>query len=685
MNAPTLPIEEQVAHLSVQLQESQDNTAVVLKTTQSLEHATCFDDAARGALECVRSCFGWAYGSYWSFDPSGGCAIVCESGTVDPEFDHLARQTRYSPMTGLAGRVSRERELVSIDNLTAAEDVRLASAMRHGMRTCVMFPIIVNDEVVGVMDFFADQPLTPLSAERLDSLHSVSMLLSLCFTRLQNLKQASRLLAAISGASNALMLCSTDFEVAYTNPAVEQLFRRNESAFRSCSSEFSVDRLLGSSIGIFFPDPTVPQRIFSNVNALPALHQIEIADRIFEINVTAILDHQGHWMGNCLEWRDLTEQRHAEEQVAGLIRSAVAGDIDHRIDASNFDGFMKGLAEGFNQLMDTVSDPIRQTAEIVSSLARGRLVETLHGGFEGEFGGLEESVNSCVLNLREMVENVKRVAANMQEASANIAQGNTDLSQRTEEQAASLEQTASTMEEITGAVRQNADNAKRADELALEAKVSAEKGGQVVGNAVGAMGEINASSRKIEDIIGVIDEIAFQTNLLALNAAVEAARAGEQGRGFAVVANEVRSLAQRSAGAAKEIKALIKDSVCKVEEGTRLVDASGQTLSEIFQSVEIVSDIIGDIASASGEQTRGIEQINRAIAHLDEMTQQNAALVEQAAAAAESLDEQTANLNDMMTFFDVGEQRSQPQRRPSRKTARVQRRHVAPEDEWEEF
>ena len=234
-----------------------------------------------------------------------------------------------------------------------------------------------------------------------------------------------------------------------------------------------------------------------------------------------------------------------------------------------------------------------------------------------------------------------------------ISQGNVDLSQRTEEQASSLQQTASSMEQLTSTVKQTADNAQQATRLSHTAHEEATKGGEVVGKTIEAMSEINAASKKIADIIGVIDEIAFQTNLLALNAAVEAARAGEQGRGFAVVAAEVRNLAQRSATAAKEIKGLINDSVEKVNHGTQLVDTSGQSLEEILNAVKKVNDIIAEIATASQEQSAGIDQINKAITQMDEVTQQNAALVEQAAAGSESLNDQAINLNQMMTVFKL--------------------------------
>jgi methyl-accepting chemotaxis protein len=253
--------------------------------------------------------------------------------------------------------------------------------------------------------------------------------------------------------------------------------------------------------------------------------------------------------------------------------------------------------------------------------------------------------------LTDVVVRIKTSSDAIATASGQIAAGNQDLSSRTEEQASSLEETAASMEELTSTVKQNADNARQANQLALSASEVAVKGGNVVGQVVDTMASINASSKKIVDIIGVIDGIAFQTNILALNAAVEAARAGEQGRGFAVVAAEVRSLAQRSGAAAKEIKGLIDDSVGKVDVGSALVGEAGKTMAEIVGSVKRVTDIIGEITAASQEQSTGIEQVNQAIAQMDQVTQQNAALVEEAAAAAQSMQEQAANLVEAVSVF----------------------------------
>jgi methyl-accepting chemotaxis protein len=302
---------------------------------------------------------------------------------------------------------------------------------------------------------------------------------------------------------------------------------------------------------------------------------------------------------------------------------------------------------------------VRETRAVVSAATQGDLTQCIPmAGKEGDVAELAQGVNELIEVMKTLVEQIRRTAGEVQVAAEEISSGNSNLSQRTAEQAASLEETASSMEEMASTVRQTAENAAQANQLAIAACAQAEKGGEVVGAAITAMSGINSSSSKIADIIGVIDEIAFQTNLLALNAAVEAARAGEQGRGFAVVASEVRSLAGRSATAAKEIKALIEDSVQRVSEGSRLVDESGRTLEGIVGAVKKVTTIVAEIASASREQSVGIEQVNRAVMQMDETTQQNAALVEQAAASSESIVEQVHALNALIARYQVASGRA---------------------------
>jgi methyl-accepting chemotaxis protein len=308
------------------------------------------------------------------------------------------------------------------------------------------------------------------------------------------------------------------------------------------------------------------------------------------------------------------------------------------------------------KLSQEMEQSVAQTQTIIKSAVDGDLSGRLDTrGGTGDLQKLGNAINSLLETVSDIVSNVKHAATEVLRGAEEISQGNANLSQRTEEQSSSLEETASSMEEMTSTVKQNADNAGQANQLATAARDQAEKGGAVVSSAVKAMGDINESSKKISDIISVIDEIAFQTNLLALNAAVEAARAGEQGRGFAVVATEVRSLAGRSATAAKEIKDLIQDSVRKVQDGSLLVTQSGQTLEQIVLSVKKVSDIVAEIAAASREQSSGIEQVNKAVMQMDEMTQQNAALVEQATAASQSMADQARDLTKMMERYQVGE------------------------------
>ncbi len=301
----------------------------------------------------------------------------------------------------------------------------------------------------------------------------------------------------------------------------------------------------------------------------------------------------------------------------------------------------------------SITGPLNKAVSIAETVAAGDLTSDIDANRKDETGKLMRALKVMNDNLARIVGQVRSGTDTIATASTQIASGNLDLSARTEQQAGSLEETASAMEELTSTVKQNADNARQANQMAVSASAVAEQGGDVVGHVVDTMSAINDSSRKIVDIISVIDGIAFQTNILALNAAVEAARAGEQGRGFAVVASEVRSLAQRSASAAKEIKSLIDDSVEKVDSGSKLVEQAGKTMAEVVASVKRVTDIVGEISSASQEQSQGIEQVNHAITLMDEATQQNAALVEQAAAAAQSMQDQAVGLAQVVSIFKL--------------------------------
>ncbi len=377
----------------------------------------------------------------------------------------------------------------------------------------------------------------------------------------------------------------------------------------------------------------------------------------------------------------------------GKVMGGVAqGDISQRVRAEGR-GDLGKLKDDINLSLDALGS-LDDISLIASALSEGDLTQTISKDYPGTFGAVIAGMNGTVENLRGLVGEIKDSTISINTAAKEIAAGNNDLSHRTEEQAASLEETAASMEELTSTVQMNAKNAQYANQLAVGATDIAGKGVAVVERVVTTMEDINESSRKIVDIISVIDGIAFQTNILALNAAVEAARAGEQGRGFAVVAGEVRNLAQRAAAAAGEIKNLIGDSVEKVEDGTKLVAQAGKTMEEIVSAIRGVTVIMSEIRTASVEQTSGIEQVNQAIGQMDEVTQQNAALVEQAAAAAESLEEQAQNLSVTVGRFTVdsgsGSVQSPPRAMP---TISKSPRPAAPKpqlqpvvsDEWEEF
>jgi len=340
-------------------------------------------------------------------------------------------------------------------------------------------------------------------------------------------------------------------------------------------------------------------------------------------------------------------------ELGKVVNAAGRGEFDQRADTDGMQGYQLELGNGINAIVEVSGSGLREVGIVLTKIADGDLTNTIDNELEGDFQTLADDINSVVNNLQNMVKQIINSSTQVSENASEIAGGNAEISRRTEVQASSLQETASSMEEMTSAVQNSLQNANQAQKLSVEARDRAREGGDVVTLAISAMNDINRASKKIADIISVIDEIAFQTNLLALNAAVEAARAGEQGRGFAVVASEVQSLAQRSAAAAKEIKALIMDSVAKVDDGSKLVNKSGETLAQINDSVQKVATMMEEIAEAAKEQSAGIVQVNTAITDMDAMTQQNASLIEQATTAAEAMSDQAYKMSTQMEFFTV--------------------------------
>lgn len=468
----------------------------------------------------------------------------------------------------------------------------------------------------------------------------------------QVVTKALRVQSALDQANTNVMIANAEMEIVYINDALSSMFRDAQDDIRLELPNFNVDNLVGSNIDSFHQNPQHQRNIVEKLQKTVKA-SFKLGGRSLEFLANPIVSKEGGRVGTVVEWTDRTQQVLVEDEIDNIVSSARNGDLSQRLDLSNKESFLKSLAEQLNGLLEVNEGVVTDTVRVFSALARGDLTETIDGPYQGDFGQIQANANETVIKLTAIINEIRNSAESVKQGAAEIANGNLSLSDRTEKQASSLERTASSMEEITSTVKQSAYNASQANELVLLASERANNGGTIVEAAVKAMNELSDSSHKIAEIIGVIDDIAFQTNLLALNASVEAARAGEQGRGFAVVASEVRNLAGRSASAAKEIKELIDDSSNKVNLSVKLVNQSGDSLKEIVDGITQAVAMVSDIASASKEQSQGISEVNLAINQMDTLTQQNVALVEEAAAASEILGKEAAGFTNLVSMFTI--------------------------------
>ncbi|CAK0775312.1 methyl-accepting chemotaxis protein [uncultured Gammaproteobacteria bacterium] len=463
---------------------------------------------------------------------------------------------------------------------------------------------------------------------------------------------AARIKTALDNVSANVMMADPVGNIIYVNQAVLNMFRLARNDIRRQIPHFDPEKLIGQNIDVMHRDPARVRGMLASLLE-PYKTQIKAGVRDFALIATPVINAKGERLGTAVEWRDITQVLQIEGEVANLVRCAGAGDFTRRIDVTDKDGFMLSLAQGMNTLVETTSLALTEVAGFLDALATGDLSRRITGEFQGMFGKIKDDANQTATQLAEIVGSITEAAGSIANASDEVAAGAGDLAERTEQMASHLEETAAAMEQLGATVRSNAQNAQNANRMVGESRLAAERGGEVAGSAIVAMKRIESSSRKITEIISVIDEIAFQTNLLALNAAVEAARAGDAGKGFAVVAQEVRVLAQRSAQASKEIKALIMASDGEVRQGVDLVGKAGDALHGIVSGVHQVAGLISEMAVASNQQASALEEINNTVATLDETTQKNAALVEQTTAASQAMSSQATDLEHMVSFFTV--------------------------------
>lgn len=517
-------------------------------------------------------------------------------------------------------------------------------------------------------------------------------------------QENARIKVALDGVTTNVMVADRSNNIVYVNNSVLNMLRNAANDIRKDLPHFDPDALLGKNIDIFHKNPDHQRSMLARLESTYRA-KITVGGRHFNLIATPVKNELGERLGTVVEWSDITAQVNIEGEVERLVQDVSDGRLGALISTDDKEGFFLNISEGLNDLSQTINAFVRDISSTVQKLSEGELTSKIDNQYKGNFGDVALSLNGTIDKLNDVLGNVKRSTDSIRSSNHEISIGNDQLSTRTEKQASNLEETAASLEQLTSNVRNTADNATTADKAANSAKQQASLGEAIVTDAVQSMAAITESSNKIVEIISVIDDIAFQTNLLALNASVEAARAGEQGRGFAVVANEVRNLAQRSAVSAKEIKELIDVSSNRVSTGSDQVNKCGEALKDILNHVDDLTMLISDIANSTNEQAAGIGQVNQAVAELDDITQQNAALAEEASSASQSSVQQADEMVDIVSFFRTTEgegfqpapRRTQPLERPKaaprapaptmspRPSASDYASNDDSDDDWQEF